>query len=151
MSSRSFHFAVVWLLLTAQAIVVGSPAGLLVCRESDGSSHIEWTTAAECCSGGDLSQNPERSETSGQRGASELESCVESSCDDEPIGVSPALTKHRSRDAMSVPDSLAPPSFLQLASTVSWSRTTTPASLSHIYDGSPRQMRLSLTSIVLIL
>ena len=150
MSSRSFHFAVVWLLLVAQAIVVGSPAGLLVCRDSDGSSHIEWA-ASQCCAGGDLGQDPERSETSDQCRAPELESCRETTCVDEPIEVSPAVTDHRSREGKSNADSPATPSLLQLASTVVWSQTTTPTSLSHIDDGPPRQMRLSLTSIVLIL
>ena len=101
-------------------MVVASSAGLLICRESDGSSHIEWATS-QCCAVGDLGQNPERSETNDHRRASELESCLESSCVDEPVGVSPAVTDHRSREGMSDTDSPAPPSFLQLASTVVWS------------------------------
>lgn len=150
MTFRPLNFAVVWLLFVAQAMVVASPAGLLVCRESDGSSHFEWVFS-QCCAGGELGQNPERSETSDQLTASELESCLESSCVDEAIEVSPAVTDHRSREGLSDTDSPAPPSFLQLASTVVWSQTTTPASLPHIEDGPPRQTRLSLTSIVLIL
>jgi len=76
-----FHIGLVWAVIAAQVVAASlGPGGLLLCREADGTSHLEWPGEHCCAPGGENSSAPD---------AEHVELC--SGCVDEPLGQSPAL------------------------------------------------------------
>lgn len=81
------HLLLAWTAIVAQvAVSLIGPAGLLLCREADGSSHLEWL-AQHCCT-------PANEATPGPQEAAEIagaaEACI--NCVDEVLGQAPAVT-----------------------------------------------------------
>jgi hypothetical protein len=87
------HIALVWVLTAAQAIgAIAGPAGVVVCREADGSAHVELLGEACCLSELEVSCSPavEADDTPDAERA-----CAGDDCDDSRIGQEPALRKPR--------------------------------------------------------
>lgn len=73
--------SLIWLLVAAQAIaaLIG-PACLEICREADGTSHLEWVTHACCGDEAIESLDIERGVEAG------TDACLGLACDDDPFG-----------------------------------------------------------------
>ncbi len=92
MFTRRYQSILVWLVLATQAVAaLGSPVGLLVCRQADGSSHIEWVNP-ECVT--------DRGAARESVSDSIHEPCSTEICVDEPIGLDQAVTRLSSRDQL---------------------------------------------------
>ncbi len=94
MFTRRYQSILVWLVLATQAVAaLGSPIGLLVCRQADGSSHIEWVNP-DCIT--------DRSSVKESLSDSIHEPCSKEICVDQPIGLDQAVTRLSSRDQQPV-------------------------------------------------
>lgn len=87
MRPRLRHLLLAWTAIVAQAAVtLLGPAGLLLCREANGSSHLEWL-AQHCCARASEA-TPVPHESAEIAGADEA--CI--NCVDEVLGPAPAVT-----------------------------------------------------------
>lgn len=78
MMSRSLQLMFAWLLIVAQAAaVLTHPAGLLVCRDPDGTTHVE-PTGDDCCL--TARDDADHADESAAR-----DTCADGSCEDSLI------------------------------------------------------------------
>jgi len=141
MPTRPLKALVVWLLLLAQAMAWSTPAALLVCREQDGTSHIELSVT-QCCF------ETDRPGFNAQSDAPAFNACLDTGCVDEPLETSPALTNTPSRICSTYS---VVPSFTVFFSETSPKRAKLPVTLRYAYLGVPLQINLALASVVLVL
>ncbi len=149
MNRFSFKSAMTWVLFAAQAMTVSAGyAGLLVCREADGSSHVEWVSQP-CCDDTHTESDAPREADAG----SVSESCSDAACVDLPIASGKATTGSRARDSGAGLGS----QVADVSHAVTWSGGSSPeaespglAETGAALD-TPSQVRLSLRATVLIL
>ncbi|MCB9846744.1 MAG: hypothetical protein H6811_12260 [Phycisphaeraceae bacterium] len=148
MGTARCHFAIAWVVLVAQVIAaVLVPSGLLLCREADGSAHLEWVGGHCCSNDGEIASGIwSASESADSRG----DACIE--CVDELVGHVAAVSKSRPTSdptyhglfVAATPDAGVPDSLPQ---GLSAARSPTRA----IGEGPPSQVMRTLHATVLIL
>jgi hypothetical protein len=149
MALHRFQFVLAWLLITAQAVAAfGGPVGLLICRDADGSSHVERSSHS-CC--GQTQADLDRIGPSEFDTTSLVGSCIGGHCVDQPIDAGHATANLRNR--VRGPGFRAP--VTPATATITWSTlcSTSPFAPPQVVDckcsSQPRQARLALRATIL--
>jgi hypothetical protein len=140
------HLAVSWVLILAQAAcAIAGPAGLVVCHEPNGMSHVELPGESCCGSVVDSSTFAVDENCADERSE---DPCPADDCDDQQVGQDPARASSRLDTGFDLGVCGLAPALLDL----SWDsrQIFRPEGAPSTVTGPPRQATRALRSTILI-
>lgn len=145
---RRAHLVMVWLLCWAQlATMLAGSVGVVVCREANGDSHVEWASLGCCVD----DHAADRAEHNAATIARDADSCSVEPCVDELLALEPATVNARGRRTSIDTQPATPADPAPGRASITPRMAAAPATLQEPDAGPPRQVACALRTTVLIL